>query len=57
LDAAGALVDDIEIRQPSMDDVFFALTGGHIEEDEKPADVPVALATAPGPDELEGATA
>jgi ABC-2 type transport system ATP-binding protein len=27
LDAAGALVDDIEVRQPSLDDVFFALTG------------------------------
>lgn len=32
LDAAGVLVDDIEVRQPSLDDVFFALTGGHIEE-------------------------
>ena len=27
LDSVGALVDDIEIRQPSLDDVFFALTG------------------------------
>jgi ABC-2 type transport system ATP-binding protein len=27
LDSAGALVDDIEVRQPSLDDVFFALTG------------------------------
>jgi ABC-type multidrug transport system ATPase subunit len=27
LDAAGVLVDDIEVRQPSLDDVFFALTG------------------------------
>jgi ABC-2 type transport system ATP-binding protein len=27
LDTAGALVDDIEVRQPSLDDVFFALTG------------------------------
>jgi ABC-2 type transport system ATP-binding protein len=34
LDRAGALVDDIEIRQPSLDDVFFSLTGGHIEEEE-----------------------
>ena len=24
----------IEVRQPSLDDVFFSLTGGHIEEDE-----------------------
>jgi ABC-2 type transport system ATP-binding protein len=27
LDAAGILVDDVEVRQPSLDDVFFALTG------------------------------
>jgi len=26
-DAAGVAVDDIEVRQPSLDDVFFALTG------------------------------
>jgi ABC-2 type transport system ATP-binding protein len=57
LDGAGILVDDIEVRQPSLDDVFFSLTGGHIEEDddeaagdgsgEEPADRP----------KLEGATA
>ena len=33
LDAAGALVDNIEVRRPSLDDVFFALTGGHIAAD------------------------
>ena len=41
LDRAGVLVDDIEVRQPSLDDVFFTLTGGHIateEEDEEPTD-------------------
>jgi ABC-2 type transport system ATP-binding protein len=38
LDRAGVLVDDIEVRQPSLDDVFFSLTGGHIEEDEDPTD-------------------
>ena len=27
LDTAGALVDDVEVRQPSLDDVFFSLTG------------------------------
>ncbi len=27
LDGAGVLVDDVEVRQPSLDDVFFALTG------------------------------
>jgi ABC-2 type transport system ATP-binding protein len=35
LDDAGIEVDDVEIRQPSLDDVFFALTGhpsqGHAE--------------------------
>ncbi len=30
LDAAGVLVDNIEVRHPSLDDVFFSLTGGHI---------------------------
>ncbi len=34
LDSAGVLVDNIEVRQPSLDDVFFSLTGGHIEEEE-----------------------
>ena len=34
LDQAGVLVDNIEVRQPSLDDVFFSLTGGHIEEEE-----------------------
>jgi ABC-2 type transport system ATP-binding protein len=27
LDDAGLTVDDVEVRQPSLDDVFFALTG------------------------------
>jgi ABC-2 type transport system ATP-binding protein len=27
LDSAGVLVDDVEVRPPSLDDVFFALTG------------------------------
>jgi ABC-2 type transport system ATP-binding protein len=34
LDATGALVDNIEVRRPSLDDVFFALTGGHIAGDD-----------------------
>jgi ABC-2 type transport system ATP-binding protein len=29
LDLAGIVVDNVEVRQPSLDDVFFALTGGH----------------------------
>ena len=32
LDAVGALVDDVETRQPSLDDVFFALTDQPTEE-------------------------
>jgi ABC-2 type transport system ATP-binding protein len=27
LDRAGVLVDDVEVHPPSLDDVFFALTG------------------------------
>lgn len=34
-DAAGVAVDDIEVRQPSLDDVFFALTGS-AEKDGSP---------------------
>ena len=48
LDAAGVTVDNIEVRQPSLDDVFFSLTGGHIEE-EDPAD-DEAVAEAEGGD-------
>ena len=33
LDAAGALVDNIQVRHPSLDDVFLALTGGHAVDD------------------------
>jgi ABC-2 type transport system ATP-binding protein len=33
LDGAGVLVDNIEVRQPSLDDVFFSLTGDHVEEE------------------------
>jgi ABC-2 type transport system ATP-binding protein len=55
LDAAGVLVDNIEVRQPSLDDVFFSLTGGHIEEDDEDE---VDLAVEAADDdrhELEGA--
>jgi hypothetical protein len=31
------LVDDVEVRQPSLDDVFFSLTG-HFALDETPVD-------------------
>ncbi len=37
LDNAGLSVDDVEVRQPSLDDVFFALTGRPVEnEDSEP---------------------
>jgi len=36
LDQAGVLVDDIEVRQPSLDDVFFSLTGHSTTEDDLP---------------------
>jgi len=32
LDQAGVTVDDVEVHQPSLDDVFFALTGRGAEE-------------------------
>ncbi len=55
LDEAGVLVDNIEVRQPSLDDVFFSLTGGHIEEDDGEADVDTSAAAAANRPELEGA--
>jgi ABC-2 type transport system ATP-binding protein len=33
LDAAGITVEDVEVRQPSLDDVFFALTGHAADQD------------------------
>jgi ABC-2 type transport system ATP-binding protein len=48
LDAAGIAVDEVEVRRPSLDDVFFSLTG-------RPAEA-VADDTAPATDlALEGA--
>jgi ABC-2 type transport system ATP-binding protein len=64
LDRAGVLVDNIEVRQPSLDDVFFSLTGGHLPEEDletegeaAPTGLPI---DGPGPagagsPELEGA--
>jgi ABC-2 type transport system ATP-binding protein len=37
LDEAGVTVDDVEVHQPSLDDVFFALTGHPSEATEGPA--------------------
>jgi daunorubicin resistance ABC transporter ATP-binding subunit len=44
LDAAGITVDDVEVRQPSLDDVFFALTGrpAELAEERDEADLEVA---------------
>jgi daunorubicin resistance ABC transporter ATP-binding subunit len=48
LDTAGVEVDDVEVRQPSLDDVFFALTG---RGPEASAAVPAVPAAGPaGPD-------
>jgi ABC-2 type transport system ATP-binding protein len=38
LDAEGITVDDVEVRQPSLDDVFFALTGAGPAVAEDPPD-------------------
>ncbi len=54
LDEAGVLVDSIEVRQPSLDDVFFSLTGGHIEDDDDDDNDGNADPVANRP-ELEGA--
>jgi hypothetical protein len=56
------LVDNIEVRQPSLDDVFFSLTGGHIESDDGDEvdaedEVGVHGAAEAAEDELEGASA
>ncbi len=53
LDGAGVLVDNIEVRQPSLDDVFFSLTGGHIDE---PGDADGSGDGGPGAGEERGAT-
>ena len=55
LDEAGVLVDNIEVRQPSLDDVFFSLTGGHIAEDDAEIDGTAGAGTGSNPSELQGA--
>jgi daunorubicin resistance ABC transporter ATP-binding subunit len=62
LDAAGVLVDNIEVRQPSLDDVFFTLTGEHVEEEDGveaggDGGAPDGAADGTSPHELEGARA
>ena len=47
LDAAGVLVDNVEVRQPSLDDVFFSLTGDHLgPEDDHPGNGAACLGGA-----------
>jgi ABC-2 type transport system ATP-binding protein len=45
LDATGITVEAVQVRQPSLDDVFFALTGygagGQSADDDKAADTPL----------------
>ena len=38
LDVAGITVDDVQVHQPSLDDVFFALTGHAAEDGDEEAD-------------------
>jgi ABC-2 type transport system ATP-binding protein len=45
LDAAGVLVDDVEVRQPSLDDVFFSLTGRPASDPPTEPEADEALAT------------
>jgi ABC-2 type transport system ATP-binding protein len=47
LDEAGAGVEDIAIRRPTLDDVFIALTGRAAEHETKPEDEPASEAVAP----------
>ena len=56
LDAAGVLVDNIGIRQPSLDDVFFSLTGGHLAPEDDQAGSGAAGPEGARP-EMEGAGA
>ncbi|HUI04748.1 MAG TPA: ATP-binding cassette domain-containing protein [Acidimicrobiales bacterium] len=53
LDDAGVEVDTIVVRPPSLDDVFFSLTGGHIAAEDEGPDGPVAEHRS----QLEGAPA
>jgi ABC-2 type transport system ATP-binding protein len=40
LDSAGVMVDDVDVHQPSLDDVFFALTGRPADEQEDATENP-----------------
>jgi ABC-2 type transport system ATP-binding protein len=55
LDAAGVLVDSLDVRQPSLDDVFFSLTGGHIDEEDLESDGNESPGAGENRPEFEGA--
>jgi ABC-2 type transport system ATP-binding protein len=38
LDEANVAIDDIALREPTLDDVFLQLTGHHVEQDEVPVE-------------------
>jgi ABC-type multidrug transport system ATPase subunit len=46
LDAAGSTVDDGQVHQPSLDDVFFALTGHDAAPEPEPSDHDLEVAAA-----------
>jgi daunorubicin resistance ABC transporter ATP-binding subunit len=46
LDAAGSTVDDVQVHQPSLDDVFFALTGHDAAPEPEPSDHDLEVAAA-----------
>ena len=56
LDAAGISVDDVEVHQPSLDDVFFALTGRGTDNDDPSPDPAAEDARTTQTPELEGAS-
>ena len=41
LDTNGVEPDTLAVREPSLDDVFLALTGHRAEADDEPSDQPV----------------
>jgi ABC-2 type transport system ATP-binding protein len=55
LDAIGALVDDVAVHPPSLDDVFFSLTGSPAPAD-TPADTPAGPTDPADEPELQGAS-
>jgi ABC-2 type transport system ATP-binding protein len=48
LDDAGILVESLDLVEPTLDDVFVAKTGEHLEGDDEPAAKPEGAAAVPG---------